>query len=338
MFADLASARLEELGGPEPVAGNGQDQVAINTPDSGPPPAAVTIEPYVIPVGKWAEGVTVSNGSLWVAESGSRSVAEVDAASGKIRRHITVGRLPVSMGSAPDGSVYALVETDKAVWVQPPGGGKGRRLATLVDCPQAMAVSDAAVWVLTQPDCSSADSRMVKIDRHGAGEAITESLGEWGQAMTLGHGKAWGAHARGPGISMVDLKTLAFQRVGSGELSFWAITSNSFGIYAGGHQGQDNSAGVIAEINPIDGKEGRRILVPERIAAMTSDDRNVIAVGDKGTIWVVDAGRFAIVKTIKVGGGLGNPRDVILQDGRIVMTDQSRNGDNGALVIIQNWQ
>ena len=207
-----------------------------------------------------------------------------------------------------------------------------------MDCPNGIAVGAENIWVLTQPDCSSANSRVVRINRAGRGEAITDMLGEWGQALALGFGKVFVAHVRPPGISVIDPVTLNATHAGSGELSLWAITANSFSVYAGGRFGDDNAAGVIVEINPADGSEGRRIPVPERIAAMTSDDTIVVAVGEKGTIWLVDVGSYRIVKTITVNGGIGNPRDVIISAGRIAITDQARNGDNGAVLILQNWQ
>src|SRR4051812_4782487 len=79
----------------------------------------LTMTPRVIQVGKWAEGIAFDGSSIWVAESGQRSIAQIDAARGSVIRHVTVGRLPVNMLRFTDGAIYALVQTDKLVWQRP---------------------------------------------------------------------------------------------------------------------------------------------------------------------------------------------------------------------------
>ena len=54
---------------------------------------AVTLTPRVIPVGKWAEGIVFDGSSLWVAESGQRTIAQLDLDRGNVTRRITVGRV-----------------------------------------------------------------------------------------------------------------------------------------------------------------------------------------------------------------------------------------------------
>src|ERR1700761_8002443 len=72
---------------------------------------SITMTPRVIQVGKWAEGIAFDGTSVWVAESGQQSIAQVDPGRGTITRHVTVGRLPVGMTAYKDGAIYALVQT-----------------------------------------------------------------------------------------------------------------------------------------------------------------------------------------------------------------------------------
>jgi len=109
-------------------------------------PAERALTPRIIPVGKWAEGIAFDGTSLWVAESGQRTIAQVNVESGKVVRHVNVGRFPVGMTSAADGSIYTLLKTDKLIWLQSPGKPSGRALASdLEGCPNGIARADDGV-------------------------------------------------------------------------------------------------------------------------------------------------------------------------------------------------
>src|SRR6185295_12728485 len=192
-FIGFAQARKKELKcdaapmeAPAAVPPSPDDQPTEQAAVGKPPVAAKavapavitqTLTPSIVAVGKWAEGVAFDGNSLWVAESGQRSIAEIPK-DGTIARHVSVGRLPVGMASLPDGRIYALVQTDQIVWQQTPGNPKGRRLTSLKECPNALAAGPRALWVLTQPDCSSGSSRAIRIDPESGRQFPTEQLGE----------------------------------------------------------------------------------------------------------------------------------------------------------------
>jgi DNA-binding beta-propeller fold protein YncE len=150
----------------------------------------ITLDPRVIPVGKWAEGIAVSDNSLWVAESGQRTIAQIDLNRGNVVRRVQVGRLPVGMMLGNDGAVYTLVQTDNLVWQQPKTN-RGRALGGLAGCPQGLAGADQYLWVLTMPECSSVSSRLVRIDPRSGERTSSKVLAEWGQAVTTHQGKVW---------------------------------------------------------------------------------------------------------------------------------------------------
>ena len=83
-------------------------------------PDQVVIAPEIIDVGKWAEGLAWDGRSLWVAESGQRTVARIDLAARRVVEHVKVGRLPTDMVATSAGAVDALVATDKSVWKRSP--------------------------------------------------------------------------------------------------------------------------------------------------------------------------------------------------------------------------
>ena len=105
--------------------------------------------------------------------------------------------MPVGMASLPDGRVYALVQTDRVVWQETPGSAKGRRLTTIKgDCPQAMAAGTEALWVLSWPDCSSGNSRVIRIDPATGNQQPGNLLGGWGQAIATGLERSYGVLKR----------------------------------------------------------------------------------------------------------------------------------------------
>ena len=295
-----------------------------------------TITPSIVAVGKWAEGVAFDGNSLWVAESGQRSIAEI-AKDGTIVQHVTVGRLPVGMAALPDGRVFALAQTDQIVWQQTPGNPKGRRLTSLKECPNALAAGPRALWVLTQPDCSSGSSRAIRIDPASGRQFPTEQLGEWAQALTIGLNKVWVAHARGPALSIINPQTLAVETSDIGPVSLWAIATNQKGVFAGGRIAEDNGQGVVVAIDPASYRERNRLLVNQRIAALAADETAVAAIGENGTIWVASAADLSLQRVITLSMGAFSPNSAILVGRQLVVVAGQYKGENGAVFVVNDW-
>ncbi len=365
IFADMAAARLAEietasnapatklskladieappvLNAPAPanaVAVASVEEPAQDGYDASapPPPEQVTLEPGVYPVGKWAEGAAWDGALLWVAESGQRSLAALDLSSG-IVRHATVGRLPVGVEATADGSVYSLQNTDKTVWVQPRGGGKGKRFAKLSECPQDIAVTAKAVWVLTWPDCSSANAKAIRIDIKTGTQQQTGFLGEWGESIAFAHGAAWVGHVRGDTISRIDPASLDVEHMSVDSVSVWKVTANDRYVFAGGRVGEDNNQGVILAIDPASRTQTSRQDVGELILRLAADARHVVAVGANGTIWVMAAETLAIERVITLSTGPYRPSDALLVGNQLMVIAQQLNGENGAVLVVNDWE
>ncbi|MEZ5776103.1 MAG: caspase family protein [Hyphomicrobiaceae bacterium] len=331
---ELAYLGLDDVGGASSRATGG---VASGGSGASVPDGAVRLAARVFPVGRWAEGVAYDGRSLWVAESGDRSIVEVNPSSGQIGKRVEVGRLPVDMVSLSDGRVLSLVQTDRQVWQGT--RGKGRVLAKLPECPNAMTAAGSYAWVLTQPKCSSESSRVFRIDTKSGSSKKTGELGEWGQAIAAGHGKVYVAHAAGPALTIIDQKTLKSSVSAHDDLSLWTILTTDTSVYAGGRIGQNNDRGVIVEIDPRTGIELNRLEVGERIARMTSDGAHVVAVGAKGTIWVVSAFDFSLERVIALTTRLDTPSGVVILGDSLVITNQQSGGNEaGAVYVVSDWQ
>ncbi len=295
----------------------------------------ITLTPRAIPVGKWAEGIALSQGTLWVSESGQRTIAQFNPATGALVRRIPIGRLPVQMSVGRDGTVYTLVHTDKLVWRQDPNA-PGTAITGLHGCPADMTSTDRHVWVLTMPDCSSNTARLIRMDRRGNGRAMSEPLPNWAQAIAAHRGKIWIAHANAPGVTVVDQQDLSFATLRTGA-SLWSIAACCDTIHLGGRVYQDNTRGVVIAIDPASLQEKARRFVDQRIAVMADDGRNVVAIGENGKIWVFAAGTLQLRRVITLAAGAFKPTAAIIRDGELYVSSGQHIGTDGAVLVVSGW-
>lgn len=351
VFADLAAARLAEIeAGSAPAAepetlnevaaapaNEGQDEIAAPADAVPNDPEIVTLEPQVIPVGKWAEGFAFDGEKFWVAESGQRTLAIVEP-SGRIASRIPVGRLPVGVEASAAGEIYSLQHTEKTLWAKGRKDKKGKVLARLEECPQDLVVTDKAVWVLTWSDCSSANSRAFRIDKRSGKQSATELLGEWGQAITAAHGSIWVGHVRGNRISRIDPASLALSDVATGDVDVWSMASNVGFVYAGGRVNEDNAQGVVLAISPQTGEIVSRQQVSQLVQRVLAGDRHLVAIGIDGKIWVMAADTLILEREITLSVGAFRPSDAIFVGNQLIIVAQQMGGENGALLVVNDWE
>ncbi len=329
-------------GNPPAWAGGGGGQPGARSPGSprhgGRGPDVVTLTPRVIELGKWVEGVADDGHNYWVAESGQRTIARVDLASGRVLGRVKVGRLPVSMVSTYAGEVYAMVFTDQTIWQQH-DDGRGAVFTKIPDCPQDLIMAGGNLWALTEPDCSSQTSRVIRIDPQTKRQFPSGDLGEWGQALASYDSDIWVGHARAPAISVVDQRSLRQRSIDVPGAEFWAMASDSQHVYGAGRTSGTSEDGLIVMFDPNRLSEVARASVGERVTQIKSDENYVVAAGDKGTIWVFSVTDLTLLRTITLSTGTFEPHALLLADDQqLVISAGSYNGDNGALFVVSNYQ
>ena len=300
-------------------------------------PTIRTLVPSILKVGKWAEGIADDGAALWVAESGQRSVLRI-ARDGTTTRYPNVGRLPVGMVALPTGDIYSLVETDQIIWQPIAGSTKGRAVKWIGDCPQGLAADAQTLWVLTWPDCTSRNSRVVRLDPKTGAVTQTASLGEWAQAIITGHGRVWVAHASKGHLDAILPTSLAVETRAIDGASLWALAVNRTALFAGGRLGDSIKQGLIVSIDPQTGREEKRLPVDGMILAMVADEEAVVAINDTGTIYVVSAKGFTLKSTVTLSIGPYRPSSVLIRDDNLVIVAQQYQGENGALLTVSHWR
>lgn len=299
-------------------------------------PDEVERTPVVIDVGTWPEGIVFDDEWLWVAESGERTIAKVDLERGRVAERRKVGRLPVDMATAGEGVVFTLVVTDKLINKQN-ARGAGSTLAKLSECPETMADGIDFLWVVTLPNCGSDQSRLVRVDPASGKQLKSAVLGPWAVALATQGPDVWIAHARAPALTVVNQTSMKAGTVEVGDAELWTISANSVHVFAGGRRTGSSEDGLVVMIDPLTGSELARASVTERVSEIHSDEDDVIAVGDKGTIWIYAAADLGLRRTITLSTGPFEPRDIIVLDDRLILSVANHAGEKGAIFLIEDW-
>ncbi|MEZ5925327.1 MAG: caspase family protein [Hyphomicrobiaceae bacterium] len=357
IFADLAAARLAEIMAAQPPSAPEAGSFDA-TPETADPvgeqvavgpiiddsenvalaqPQELTIAPSIYPVGKWAEGMAFDGKRIWVAESGQRTVGAYDL-DGNLLSRVKVGRLPVEVENLPNGPAYSLQRTDSTIWVHPRDGGKSKRVTGVGKCPSGLAVGRTALWVLSWPDCSSADSLVTRIDLKSGKKADSARLGTWAEAIAFGHGAAWVAEVSGGRMTRVDQSSLALESIPIDGASIWSVLVTDRAILAAGRLADDNSQGLVVAVDPDTRTVTQRQSLSELVLRIAADDRHVVVVGLQGTIWVLSADSLAIERKISLGIGEYRPSDALIIGERLYVVAQQMNGENGALLAVDGWR
>ncbi|PWW04568.1 hypothetical protein DFR52_1011267 [Hoeflea marina] len=297
----------------------------------------ITLEPGVIDVGKWAEGIAFDGRFYWVAESGQRSVAKIEYGSGDLIKHVKIGRLPTSMVAPREGGVFALVATDKLV-SSIGANDKVTTLAKLGECPDRMIAGDGGLWVLTQPACSSESSRVIGIDARTGKQTKSSNLGEWATSLAAMGLEIWVGHARGGLVNVYDSRTAEVGDITVPGLSTWAMASNSAHVFAGGRVDENNDDGLVVMFDPDRMEEAARASLPEMVMQMLADADHLVAIGEKGTIFVLSAQTLDLLRTIRLTTGDYTARDVIALEDNLLITSSMAAGENGAVLVVNDWR
>jgi hypothetical protein len=195
------------------------------------------------------------------------------------------------------------------------------------------------LWVLTEPDCSSATGRIVRVDPRNGAKSSSGMLDQEANSIAEHGGKIWVAHNRGRALSVVDEQSLSISKGDVPGAALYAITANNASIYVGGTLGEGSNQGLVALINPSTMQEVRRELVDQPVAVITADDRSVVAVGRTGKVWIFSAANLELQRTITVNAGRPiDPKAVLIQGDSLFITNGQQQGENGAVLYLALWR
>jgi outer membrane protein assembly factor BamB len=298
------------------------------------------IQPQIFPVGKWPEGLTIADNAIWVVESGSRQIVKIDPGAGDLLQAVKVGRLPVPMVSDPDGNVYTATYTDQQVYKQPPGGAKGKAIASFKgkSIIEGLAYGEGAVYVATKTLANEAS--IIRIDpktgKTKSSPVFAASPTGILNGLQMVQDRLWmlygGAQTT---LTVFDMETLQPAQTTGLDGFVWSIAGNLDAVYAGGREDQTGGKSIIHRIargNPED-KHMQVLDGNELILAVTANNDRVAALGAAGTVWILDAASLRPLKKFNTGR---EPRAAVFENGNLFITAHQGSGENGVVMIYSN--
>ncbi len=242
-------------------------------PESGEPAG----RPFQLGAG--IAGVTVGEGSVWVADAAAGKLLRFDPESGAVTQRIGVG-----------GSPGAVVFGGGRVWVADSAGAgisavnaKGGRIVARGiaphQAPLRLASGAGGLWVT-----SASTARLRRIDESTLAPSGAIIVGRNPAGLTVAGGKVWIANSRSDTVTTVDVQT----RTVVGEPI--AVGSQPGGVDAGTSTVWVTSAGDDA-VTRLDLDSGEQAGEPIGVGP----EPTAVAVGESA-VWVVDNGDGSVTR------------------------------------------
>ena len=302
----------------------------------------VRLKPSVHMLGEWIDGMASDGKSIWVAEFGQRTLAQLDARYGLARR-VKLPGVPDKIDVGRDGALYLLLEVEDLiqVWQQAPAGSAGRAIVTLdpKTCAPALAAGGGAfVWVIT--GCGSDDhAALLKVDTKTGAQAHVPLGAGGGGVLMVRQGQVWAAIDK---LSVVDETTLAVRtsdihtKLGPQPL-FTALAADAGLVYAAV---ASDAARLVVAVDPATLQETARVPVDQVINVIVADGQHVIALGGDGRIFVLAARTLALERVIDLTLAKVEPRAAMIRNGDLLLTDFRLEDahERGALLVLHDWR
>jgi hypothetical protein len=337
--ADLARAYVKKLATQEAPAASAPR--APGAPAASPGADTVTRNATAIRVGKWPERAAFDGRSLWVSESGNRSIVEIDMGTRSIGRRLKVGRLPVDMVATENGTVYALSETDNMIYALASGGNdKAGEFAEVPRCADIMAYADNNLWVISNLDCS-APSVLTRVSHLNGRTAKIADLQGGTTDMKAAHGFVYvgqmSSGGRAAFVSIVDVNAGNAMVSPDLPIHYPRMAANANAVFVGGAPLEQN-VGIVLKLNAGQASFAATQRLPEAIEAVGATDQYVVAVGRQGTIFVLSASDLALVRTITTGATI-QPHDVLAIGNTLAVVSSAGNevASDNVVYLIDGW-
>ena len=311
-------------------------------------------EPTLIEAGKWLESIAFDGRFIWTADSGQRTVTEIEFDTHEVAKQYDVGRLPVEVVVDDDSNVYSLIATDKKI-LKHDTKRRTTTLTTFAECVDAMDAEDATLWVLASTSCGSSNSSVVSVNARSGVQNSSGDLGEWATDILPMHNGIWVSHANREEITIVDKNTLNSRVIAIPDSDLWSLSTDYQSVIAAGRRGGGSNQGLVVKINADTFAEEGRVVFPEMVVQAASDGVFIYAVTETGRIYIVSLLNMDIMRTVdlqlpNVQGGQYRPTDMLLIEDLLVIAagqfmdfsgapivDRLGNPDeNGGILLVTN--
>jgi hypothetical protein len=337
--ADLARAYVKKLAGQNGSAATNAPAAAPGSPATKADSVTLTATP--IRVGKWPERAAFDGRSLWVSESGARSIIEIDLQTRAVGRRLKVGRLPVDMVATENGTVYALSETDNMIYaLARTGNDKAGEYAAVPRCADLMAYADNNLWVVSNVDCST-PSVLTRVSHLNGRTAKVADLQGSTSDIEAAHGFVYVGHMSSGGraafLSIVEGATGNATASPDLPVHYPRLAANASAVFVGGAP-SDQNTGIVLKLPAGQAQFAAKLQLPEPIAAIGATDQYVTAIGRGGNIFVLAASDLTLLRTIDAGINI-EPKDVLAVGNMLAVVSSAGNevAQDNVVYLIDGW-
>ncbi|MBL8566816.1 MAG: hypothetical protein JNM89_13970 [Hyphomicrobiaceae bacterium] len=339
--ADLARAYVKRLadspGASPPAAGVAAPRSPA--PDAPSPAEETSLTSQTIEVGKWPERAAFDGRSLWVSESGTRSIVEIDVQRRRIGNRHKVGRLPVDMVATENGVVYALARTDNTIFAVPPDGKAGD-FAEVPRCAELMSYAENNLFVVSNLDCS-APSVLTRVSHLNGRSAKIADVAAGPTDMKAAHSRVYIAHGTTPGrapfVSVFDPATGSGWAAPDLPIHYPRLAANETAVFVGGAP-LNSTSGIVIKLDAGQSQYGAQRQLPEPVAALAAGNGYVVAAGRQGTLFVLAAGNLSLLRTIHPDVAL-EPHDVVVIGNTLAVVSSRGNNvaSDNIVAFVDGW-
>jgi peptide/nickel transport system substrate-binding protein len=155
-------------------------------------------ERVAIPVGGAPAALAFAEGSLWVADSDSRNVLQVDPGSNRVVQSFEVGNAPRALAVAA-GKVWVASGVDGRIRQIDLGTGRVGRPIRVGTNPSAIAAGAGALWV-----ASEEAGTVTRIELRSGAVQPPIRVGNGPSALAIGEGAVWVTNRHDGTLAKVD--------------------------------------------------------------------------------------------------------------------------------------
>lgn len=339
-FFDIKTSVLEcgfRPSDASPDAGCGASNT-VTVSSTSTEPTFINAEPVLIKTGRWLEGIAYDGKNIWTADSGQRTVAEINFNTHEVARTYKVGRLPIELVVGRNGEVFSLIATDKKI-IRHNRYGNMATLTTFTECVDGMVGDNAndSLWILASKSCGSSNSSLIKVNARSGAQTQSVDLGEWSTSLVEFDTDVWVSNARRAEITIVNKNTLRAKVMLVPGSELWKLVANSNYIFGAGRRNRGSDEGLVVKINPFTFIVENEIILPEMIVQIAIGEHYVYAIGKSGEIWILEKDSLNIARTVTVKlpnakNGKYEPSDALFFEDILVVASRMFYGSNGQLL------
>ena len=243
------------------------------------------------------------------------------------------------MHATSRGTIYSTVVTDNKIWSQTGPRQKGRTFTRLKQYAESMVGDDRHLWVLNWINNSNAQSQVVRIDLRSKRKNRSVILPSGASDIAINDKAILTLHGSQGQSRILVLHKETLQQLASATVPVFThrMAADSNNVYIAGG-GFSNIPAVVIRISGQTGKEDGRHTFSSQPQALASNGQFVVVAEANGTISVIDANSFQMLRKIRLTTGAWGQQNILINGNTLALTSHRGQGQKGSLLLVDDWR